>query len=68
MKNKFLLVFGFIFATKFSFAKRYSALNDDLLYVYAGIIFICAFFYGLVLGFKKLKKRFNLKQESDGVA
>jgi hypothetical protein len=66
MKN--LLVIVFVFASKFSFAKRYSALNDDLLYVYAGIIFICAFFYSLHWGFKKLKERFNMKQESDGVA
>jgi len=65
MKNLLLIVF--IFVSKFSFARRNSALNDDLLYVYGGIIGICAFFYGLIWGFKKLKERFNMKQESDGV-
>jgi len=67
MKN-LLLPLIFALAAKTSSAIGYSGLNDDLLYLYAGFIGICAFFYGLVLGFKKLKERFNLKQESDGLA
>jgi len=67
MKNV-LLPLIFALAAKTTFAIGYSGLNDDLLYLYSGLICICAFFYGLVLGFKKLKERFNMKQESDGVA
>jgi hypothetical protein len=66
MKN-LLLPLIFALAAKTSSAIGYSGLNDDLLYLYAGFIGICAFLYGLVLGFKKLKERFNLKQESDGL-
>jgi hypothetical protein len=66
MKNLLLSVI-FALAAKTSSAIGYSGLNDDLLYLYAGFIGICAFCYGLIWGFKKLKERFNLKRESDGV-
>jgi hypothetical protein len=62
MKN-LLLPLIFALAAKTSSAIGYSGLNDDLLYLYAGFIGICAFCYGLIWVFKKLKERFGVVKQ-----
>lgn len=58
MKNTILLVV-FILAVKQSSAIGYSGLNDDLIWVYALFIALCALVYAGLMGVQKIKARFS---------